>query len=458
MKSALTFTQQQSLQFSQRMHRALHILQTPQQELELLIEQELILNPLLETESKNRSSKTEPEEQVAALDFSTSSFSVLQHLDENFTSALFPEEEAKESLADLFSKAPTAQEKLKEQIFEAIPLEKQSLVLLLLEHIDERGFFTADLTSLANAHNTSATELKTALSLLQELDPPGIGAQNPHQALLLQLRRKSREKSLAYRILSDHFEDLLCRRTSKIAQKCHTTEEMISEIISKEIAPLSPFPLSSETAPTPTLTPDATIEKIEEHWHIGIGQDRLPKVFLSPHYDQIIEKGALPEEERKQLARYLEEGKLLLRSLERRRKTLLRITTKILEKNYSFFNSESSSIAPLSMTSLADTLELHPSTISRAIDEKWISTPRGLLPFSYFFSSSVENAQGLPIATQAIKEKIQTLLKAEESASPLSDEAISAHLAQHGILCARRTVAKYRDQLAIPSARFRKKP
>ena len=452
MKGALSFTQQQQLQFSQRMHHALQILQTPQQALEALIEQELILNPLLESEPARHSSHKQKEEKVHELNFSISSFSVLAQLDETFTQGLFPEEEKKASPLEHHAKAPTKQEELKKQIFEAIPLEKQPLVLLLAEHLDERGFFTTDLSTLSE----EPSKLREALALLQELDPPGIGAQNPHQALLLQLKRKSREKSLAYRILSDHFDDLLLRRTGKIAQKCHTTEENINEVISKEIARLSPFPLSSDS-PTPSLLPDVIIRRVEERWHIEIEQDRLPKVFLSPNYNQLIEKESLPEEERKQFARYLEEGKLFLRSLERRRKTLLRISAKILEKNYPFFNSENSSIIPLSMTTLADELELHPSTISRATDDKWLDTPCGLFPFSYFFSSSLSTQKGSSIASQAVKEKIQALLKAEEKTSPLSDEAISARLAQHGILCARRTVAKYRDQLAIPSARFRKK-
>lgn len=457
MKTTIGVEQKQKLLFSQRMHRALHILQAPTQNLETMIEQEVMLNPLLEIEEKQNDENKKEKDSPKELDFTSSSFSILKELDETFVRAAFPEEEKVSSPLDHLHSQDSMIDKVKKQIRETLTEKQQEAVLLLIEYLDERGFFTGDLHAIAKHESVEIETLKKALSLLQQLEPPGIGAKNPHESLLLQLKRKSAEKSLAYQIIDTHFDDLLCRRIGRLANSFRVEEEQITTTISKEIASLSPYPFPRDSSPAIDLLPDISIAKHDENWHIEIHQDRLPKLLIAQKYAALVDSHNLSEEEKREVSHYLQEGKLFIRSLARRKNTLMKIASKILEKNRDFFNFEKEFRAPLSMTSLADELQLHPSTISRAIEDKVLDTPRGRTPLFYFFSSSLQQKNGKGVASRDVKEMINSTIAKEDPKAPLSDEQIAQILHEKNIECARRTVAKYRNQLSIPSARFRKK-
>ncbi|MCB1107148.1 MAG: RNA polymerase factor sigma-54 [Chlamydiia bacterium] len=397
--------QDQRLIMSVAMEHAFHVLQLPVGELSEWVEQEVEKNPILHLTS---------------------------HSIQEFNLSL------------IHSK-PTLYEHLEQQItLHFTTNEDKEIARYLAGSLDDKGLLTL-----------SPEELKgkeKVLHIFQRMDPLGIGARSIQEALLIQLEET--KESLAYRIVANHFEDLLHLRLHKIRKKLGLSENQIKELIHTKLRPLTPYPgRGFQPTINPPLIPDVTITLEEELWNIDVNSSLIPTFQIHPIYLNALEGKGLSKDESETIRRYLAAGKWLTRILNRRKKTLQDIAIYLLKKEKDFLEGVSTAPTPLTMREVAEALSLSEATVTRAIANKSVATPRGILSLRSFFTQGITTEKGT-ISNKVAKDLLKTLIKQEKV--PLSDAALSKELKARGIPCARRTVAKYRKELKIGSASQRK--
>jgi RNA polymerase sigma-54 factor len=322
--------------------------------------------------------------------------------------------------------------------------QEKEIARFLAGSLDEKGFLTLTKEELKGKEEV--------LKKFQHLDPQGIGARNPREALLIQLRKK--EGSLPFTLIAYHYDDLLHNRLGKISKTLKINLSELQQIIRKELRPLNPCPASSyHREVNPYLTADLSINYENEVWSIEITDSYLPKIEIDEVYLHTLQSAHLKKEESEFIRRYLAAASWLERSIDRRSKILYQIGSYLLKTQKRFLEGTDSSPIPMTMKDMANALHLNESTITRAISNKGAATPRGLIPLRKFFTHSVESDQG-KISNQ--EAKILLLRLIDQETDPLSDEALSIKLKAHGIQCARRTVTKYRKELKIGSASQRR--
>lgn len=323
----------------------------------------------------------------------------------------------------------------------------------LVNAFDRRGFLVADDAELCERTGASPSELQEAIRLLQSLDPPGIAARSTRESLLLQLERNREYGSLAWEIV-DRFLD--CIDPVKIATAIQADAGEVREAFAR-ISQLTLDPLGTISAqPARCIIPDLIVEKnARQEWTIKLNRDALPPVVINQEYLDLLR--TLPKSaEKKMLEQKKQEAEQLLNDIAYRYSTMENIALILLRHQYEFFVAGDSGLRPLTQDKLAQELGLSPSTISRAIKDKYISTPHGLYPLAHFFSSGFQTEDGQDLSSLAIRQTIRTLIQNEPPEKPLSDEAIARELTKSGLSVARRTVAKYRDLEKIPTASQRK--
>jgi len=409
MKEQLFFSQNikqdQRLIMSYAMKRAFHVLQLPTDELANFLEEEVEKNPVLHLNASS----------------------------------------AKEFDPSLTPSKPSLYEHLETEISHHFSSkEEKEIAKYLAGSLDHKGLLTLGDEELKGKEEV--------LLVFQQMHPKGIGARSIQEALLLQLDEKSHP--LAYRLIKHHYKDLLHLRLQKIGAEMKLGVDEVKTLIQKEIRPLSPFPASGfETEINPILVPDVTITKEDEVWSVDVNDSLIPTFQIHPTYLDYLEKASLKNDEISFIRRHLASGKWLLRAVDRRKKTLLEIASYLLKKEKDYLDGKTSAPMPLTMKEVAKALALSESTITRAIANKSLATPRGLLTFKSFFSNALSAANGA-VSTSEAKILLQKLIQNETT--PLSDEELSKKLLDQGVKCARRTVAKYRKELKIGSASERK--
>ena len=298
----------------------------------------------------------------------------------------------------------------------------------------------------------SLEDVQTALKVLKAFDPPGIGARNLEECLLFQLEAKGRRESVAYRMIRDHFELLTRRRIPDLARRLGASVEEVQAAI-EEIGTLDPAPgrrFADDS--NRVVVPDVTVEKDGDKWLVLLNDDYIPRLRISQTYRDLIAKGTLSRQERDYLRERMRSGRFLINSIAQRQQTIERITREILKVQGEFFDHGVSRLRPLTMTQIADAVGVHETTVSRAIANKYIKTPYGVFDFKYFFTPGYQAQGGDSVSNTSVKEMIDDLIAGEDKAHPLSDQEIVAKLQAKGINIARRTVAKYREELGtLPS-------
>ncbi len=384
---------------SQAMKKSLEILRMPQAELRALIHQEIEKNPLLE----------------------------LDPLSPGLLSHLTSETAAVPSLRDhlLF------------QIREAFDSPRmREIAEEMIGYLDEKGFFTEPLEKLTILFDLPIVGLEKILCTLQTFDPPGIFSRHLQEAFLIQLERKGQKNSLSYQLVEQAFEDLIHGRYSSMKKKLHTTAFKLRETIQK-LARLSTRPASKfQVHSAQPIHPDLKISRVDERWFVEATNELLPKFHIKQEYIE------LPE-----LRSFYASAKWLVRSVARRKNLLLLIGTYLVRKQAAFLSSLGP-LVPLSSIELSLLFGVHESTISRAISDKYIESPCGLLPLRSLISSANDPA----------KELLQRLILSEDKRYPYTDDQIAEKMKKVGCDIARRTIAKYRKQLEIASAAARKSP
>ena len=325
--------------------------------------------------------------------------------------------------------------------------------------IDETGYLRTHLADIATACQTTDTgKVKKALNIVQSFDPPGVGARDLRECMLLQLKRQGREKTLEYRIVDNCLDEVGRNKLLEISKRLRVSMGELKDALAR-LKKLYPYPGSLVTT-TPSanfVVPEVFIEKDENgQWQVRSNDDRVPRLRISPYYLSLLRENGTDNEVKSYIRQKVAESKLLLRALEQREATIVRIARNLLDRQMGFFENGAESLKPLTMSQVAEDLDVHETTVSRAIANKYMMTPRGLLSFRYFFSSGYKTGGGDEVSSHVVKQKIRDLVNSEEKKKPYSDQKLAKMLKEAGFDVARRTVAKYREELGIMPSNMRR--
>jgi RNA polymerase sigma-54 factor len=473
----------QEMKINPRLYQAMDLLYMPLLDLQQHIKQEMLNNPFLDLEEPQVS-----EEEIAPAEKEK----------EKEEKEKAEEIDWEEILLDGFEAGGRRQEYEEKEYYEPVSVEardlydhlRDQLVLLRLSarqvllgeeiigNIDENGYLTCSLEEVVrglnlwledNGRDWSAEEGEEPapftledgedmLRIIQSFDPAGIGARDLRECLVLQLKDLELEDTLAYRIVCEYFDQLINHRWSEISKDLSITPKDV-QTAADDVAKLDPKPgLKYSAPPDNYITPDLIVEKIDGEYLVFLNDTSLPRLKLSKAYREIAkDKSKFKGENKEFISNKLNSANWMIQAIEQRRQTMLKVMNFIVDRQREFFEKGVQYLKPLTLREVAEVINMHESTVSRVTNEKFVQTPRGVLPLKFFFSSGLSTTSGEDVSARGIKAKIQKLVSDEEAKRPLTDQAIVNILKDEGIQIARRTVAKYRDQLGILSARMRKR-
>jgi RNA polymerase sigma-54 factor len=301
-------------------------------------------------------------------------------------------------------------------------------------------------------------EAEEMLQVVQRMDPAGVGARDVRESLLIQMRREGSEDSLGYALVADHFEDLLNHRWTEIARGLGISPRAVQDA-ADGLAHLDPKPgLQHSLDEDPYILPDLIVEKVDGSYHVFLNDTSLPRLRISRSYREVARnKNEFKGENRDFISSKLNSANWMIQAIEQRRQTMLKVMNFIVDRQREFLERGVQHLRPLTLREVADYIEMHESTVSRVTNEKFVQTPRGVFPLKFFFSSGLSTSSGEDISARGVRDKIRILVNQEDTKKPLTDQKIVELLDGEGIQIARRTVAKYRDQLGILPARMRKR-
>ncbi|MEO0509484.1 MAG: RNA polymerase factor sigma-54 [Verrucomicrobiota bacterium] len=470
--------QTQSLVLAPQLRNSLKILQAPAVELRTSILEELEANPLLEELSiessvsvEENSEQTNENEREAKeeLDFNAEDYSVLERMSEDMREQFAQEntgqsytsedEERREHFMNSLTESVSLQQHLigQAELADTTDLEREAL-LYLIGSLDDSGYLTETVSNIALTARLPYGTVQKAAELLKTFDPSGIGTKDLQDCLATQLELRGRGNSLASRILHNHFQLLVRRRVPDLKRKTGASTEDIQDAI-EEIGTLEPAPGRRFSADSNTvIEPDVTVYKDDyDTWQIILNSDYIPRLRISSVYKDMLAKGTLSKTEKDFMIERMRSGKFLINSIEQRQQTIERITREILAVQQEFFDEGVSKLRPLTMNTIAQTVGVHETTVSRAIANKYVRTPHGVFPFKYFFTPGFTAANGESVSNKTIKDIIAQIISDENPAKPLSDQNIVNQLKEKDIKIARRTVAKYREELGILPTNLRRR-
>ena len=327
----------------------------------------------------------------------------------------------------------------------------------LVGQLNDSGFLTTPLADLAMICDADISEIEEALRLVQSFDPPGVGARDLAECLKLQLARKDMLTPLLEKIIDTGFEDIEKNRLPQLAKRLGVTLDELTSAL-KILRTLDPAPGAGKVKDGGQVPVELEIYRDEDGvYQVRLINERPLKFKISERYSKLLEDPDVSSEDKEYLKEKLESARELLRGLAQRKSTILKLGEVIADTQKDFFDRGAEYLHSLTMRQAAEKLQVHETTVSRAVAGKYAATPRGVYPLRYFFSGGYLNSSGEDIGVNAVKEKLRELIAQEDPSSPLSDEKLAGMLKASGIDIARRTVAKYREAMKIPSASLRRK-
>ena len=356
-------------------------------------------------------------------------------------------------LLDSLSDAPSLAAHLEEQVHcSALPAKVEAAALELVQHLDERGYFADAPQEIAAQHGWSKNTLTKALQAVQDLDPAGVGAADLRESLVLQLRREGEEHSLAMQLLQSHWQQLVQHRYAEAARELGESELAVAGA-ARRIAQLNPDPGSAFAREnTSVITPDIIVTRRGDELEVTLTDANIPRLGISAEYREMMAEQADKPEVRRYLSRCFSEGRELIKAIAQRQQTILQVAQAIARHQRAFFLQGTSALIPLKMEQIADATGLHISTISRAVNGKFLKCSFGVFELRHFFTTALDGT-----SPESIQTRLRELIEAEDPLHPLSDARLEQLLAAEGITIARRTIAKYRDQLRILPASQRRR-
>ena len=458
---------------SPQLQQSLLVLQTPLLELRNLVQQEMETNPVLEELPDEPGPDAQDEGESSVDDNFKNEFEKLASLDEEWRDYMA---QSANSGADGFRNSREAKDK-RQFFFDSIAVQEtlqQNLLgqlnqtalntsdrkaaELIVGNIDDNGFLQSAPEEMALNSGIPEEDFVKMLALIQGFHPPGVGARDLRECLLIQLRREGKENSLEYKIVSEHMEDLGRRRFPEIARRMGISVEDVQKV-ADNIGRLNPRPGQVfAAAPQNYVLPDVTVEKLDGEYQITLNDEQIPHLRISNLYKDIIASGNTQSGEVKDYIRdKIRSGKFLIRSIHQRQQTISNIAKQIVSRQHDFLEHGRSHLKPMTMAEVADAVGVHETTVSRAVSGKYMATPQGIFEMKYFFTPGYQTATGESLSNTSVKEAILDLVKREDGNQPLSDNEIVEILSERGIPIARRTVAKYRSELNILPSHMRRK-
>jgi RNA polymerase sigma-54 factor len=482
----------QSLVLAPQLQQSLALLQAPTLELKALVEQELQQNPVLEeapaTETDNRedsqneraSEVVDPSEPPADLNFDPASeknssepvddfqaeFDRLVQLDQEWrdhfaqtnlpTRASAEDEEKRQFMFDSLVAATSLQEMLIEQVREStLTTELRPIAEMLIGNIDDYGYLKATVEEMATSTGLPTDKILEVLKVIQSFDPPGVGARDLRECLMLQLERAGQQQTLEYRIVSDFMEALGKRRIPEIARGTGQDVDDVQEALER-IARLEPRPGRSFAPDNEQyILPEVFVHKDNGEFIVTTNNEHIPHLRISNTYKDLMAQGQNSPEVRNYIREKIRAGKFLIKSLHQRQQTILNIAREIVARQREFMEKGVSCLKPLTMVQVAQVVGVHETTVSRAVSGKYMQTPQGIFEMKYFFTAGIQTATG-DVSNTTVKDMIADIFKQEDPSKPLSDQEVVRMLKEKDIVIARRTVAKYRTELNILPSNLRK--
>lgn len=356
------------------------------------------------------------------------------------------------------SKVGTLNDFLMAQLGELdLSADELALAMLIIGNIDERGYLQADVEGLAQESSTTVEDVEDILDVVQRLEPIGVGARDLIECLQIQLKLKRLRNGVVEKIVQNHIADLETRNFTAIAKAMKISLEDVIENV-QIIVDLEPVPGRQYGGmETQYVVPDVYVFKVSGEWIVSLNEEGLPHLRISQVYEDMISSMASGSEEKEYISEKMKSASWLIKSIQQRQRTILRVTEKLVERQKDFFEKGLEFLKPMVLKDIADDIEMHESTISRVTSNKFVHTPQGIFELKYFFNSSVSRAGGEDLASASVKKMISDIIKAEDPKKPLADQKIVDMLDDRGIQLARRTVAKYREQMNILPSSKRKK-
>ncbi len=468
------------LRMAPRMIQSMEILQLPLMALQERIDQELSENPVLvdlrestptETETEGgeppAAPQTEAEAQSEATDFNVPN-------DEDWTesygegprlsrAALSEESDRKhDAMQNIAQRPPSLRDELSEQLgfLDSDPTER-ALAEYIIYNLEDDGYFRLDLAEAVRdcgIPGATIEQAESALAMVQKLDPAGVGARDLRECLLLQLRNDVPCRDILHVLISNHLADLGANRLPAIEKKTGIPIEAIKDAIEHLKHSLNPHPGTTYSIQDARhVVPDLIVEPTEHgEYEVRLIDEHTPQLSISRYYQKQLKNKATDPAAREFIQKRIQSARWLIESIEQRRNTLLKVARAIIEHQKDFLDKGPEAIEPLKMQQIADRVHVHVTTVSRAVDDKWVQTPRGIFALKRFFGGGTTTTDGEEVAWDTIKQKLLEIIAKEDKSNPLSDEEIVDELAKSGFPVARRTVTKYRRTLRIPSSRQRK--
>jgi RNA polymerase sigma-54 factor len=495
----------QEMKINPRLYQAMDLLYMPLLDLQQHINQELLNNPFLELEAPPVDAEPQQADEKKETDDEIDWEEIL--LDGFETGGRRAEYEAKEYFEATPVETRDLADHLRDQLM-LLPLGDRDVLLgeEIIGNIDDDGYLTCSLEEVTaplnewlategrawveaaeredereaeesgEADSTELEEAEAAAALLDQLrpftledaekllatiqgfDPPGVAARDLRECLLNQLQDADQTEGLGYRIVRDFYDQLINHRWSEISKDLNVSAKQVQSA-ADTIAKLDPKPGLKYAAPKDNyIIPDLVVEKVDGDYMVFLNDTNMPRLRLSRAYREIArDKNKFKGENKEFIANKLNSANWMIQAIEQRRQTMLKVMNFIVDRQHEFFEKGVQYLKPLTLREVAEVISMHESTVSRVTNEKFVQTPRGVLPLKFFFSSGLSTTSGEDVSARGIKDKIRKLVAEENPKKPLTDQAIVNILKEDGVQIARRTVAKYRDQLGILSARMRKR-
>lgn len=473
MDNRLVQNQSQRLMLTQKMQQALQILQYNSLELDNHIQQELEANPVLELVPPEPPAEpalaTAPA--TAATGHDAHDYNDQEYDQTDFVSPW--EERIKEgrdfsvnpelsARRDYYENSITKEESLSAHLLAQLRLayadddRHYRIGERIIGDIDDRGYFTGSLDEIAAELSEPRAEVERVLYAIQKFEPAGVGARDVVECLLLQINAEYPHDTELRTLVQDHFEALQHRQVPKIARAMGVGPERVEEL-RRKLSTLDPYPgMQFESEPTQYIAPDLVVEKVDGEWRVALTAEGSPSLRLNQEYRDLAKEKKIERDDKAFLREKIESAKWLIRNIEQRRQTILKVGAAIMDFQKEFLDKGPDAIRPLTLQEIADVVGVHEATVSRTTRGKYIQTPQGLFELKYFFSPGLKSANGEDQSSKSVQLQVKKIIDAEDKRHPLSDQKIADMLKAEGLSIARRTVTKYREALNIPATNLRK--
>jgi len=326
----------------------------------------------------------------------------------------------------------------------------------IIGNLDENGYLTATLEEAGQSGEFSPEDVEEALTMVQEFDPPGVAARDLTECLLMQLKVVDPQNTLAQQIISEHLKLLQNNQMKEVARALNRPVELVKRAVDV-IKKLDPKPgLRYNKTEARLVEPDVQFRKVDGEWQAIMNDDDLPQLRLNATYRRLLSRDAADRDVRNYVKERFTAAIQLMKNIEQRKHTIQRVCQSILRRQGDFLDYGADHLKPMMIKEVAEEVGVHPSTVSRAVANKYVHTPQGVFELRYFFSESVNGPQGAEMSLLSLKRRVKKMIEDEDTAQPLTDEQITKKLSDEGIQVTRRTVAKYREDLRIPSTHRRR--